>query len=128
MKLCGRNEECFENGECWGHLEGVMCKHLSEKEIGGEIKSICFKSKEETKVYTTDREYKDILLEKFSPEFLEKFKNDSAFNQVLTAMVYGQSPFKMIEMLIENRQQNIDLHTEYLKNQPPIPIIIKSKW
>jgi hypothetical protein len=29
--LCGPNENCFEKGEHWGHLKGVMCKFLADK-------------------------------------------------------------------------------------------------
>ena len=42
MKLCGRNELCFTNGdECWGHFGGIMCKHLGEENKGGGLTSRC---------------------------------------------------------------------------------------
>ena len=31
ISFCGPNEPCFEKGECWGHMEESMCKHLDEK-------------------------------------------------------------------------------------------------
>jgi hypothetical protein len=64
MKLCGLKEKCFENGECWGHLDSVICKNYGEDKINGEIKSICFISKEEVLQYTTEKEYKRILINK----------------------------------------------------------------
>lgn len=58
--LCGPNEVCFEKGECWGHLEGVMCKYLSEGENGFVCKKINIFIKQHN-VYTTHKEYKRIL-------------------------------------------------------------------
>ena len=57
--LCGPKEECFENGECWGHLEGVMCKFL---EGGGEhdIHFFCNKKQmyiEHSNIYATRKKY-----------------------------------------------------------------------
>ena len=31
---CGKNEPCFEPGECWGHWSGTMCKFLRETPTG----------------------------------------------------------------------------------------------
>lgn len=58
-KLCGCQEECFERGQCWGHFEGVMCQHMSEREIDGEIKSICYKTDEVVDCYTTEAQYNE---------------------------------------------------------------------
>jgi hypothetical protein len=38
---CGKNEPCFEKGNCWGHLAPIMCKHLREEERDGSF--ICKK-------------------------------------------------------------------------------------
>jgi len=60
MKLCGCKELCFKEGTVWGHLDGVMCKYLGEKEIGdGKTKSKCFLTNELVILYTTDKEYKE---------------------------------------------------------------------
>jgi len=62
MKHCGCKEKCFEKGECWGHLEGVLCKHLQEKDLPGrKCASICGKDSQLVAVYTTKRE-RDALL------------------------------------------------------------------
>lgn len=53
MKRCGCKESCFVRGEHWGHYEGIMCKHLSEK----NKKGFCLINKHEVLVYTTDKEY-----------------------------------------------------------------------
>lgn len=57
--LCGLNENCFENGKCWGHLEGVMCKFLGG---GGKYDThfFCNKIQKYIKVknvYSTHKEY-----------------------------------------------------------------------
>jgi hypothetical protein len=59
VKLCGCKENCFEVGACWGHLDGVLCKNLGEKEIDNEIKTICFTTKEKVNLYTTEEEYEN---------------------------------------------------------------------
>lgn len=61
IKLCGWKEPCFEEGKCWGHLEGVMCQHLTEKCIEGAIQSICHKDNSQVKMYTTHSEYVEQL-------------------------------------------------------------------
>jgi len=58
--ICGCKESCFENGECWGHWEGVMCKHLGEREINNQIVSFCVKKQIEVLQYTTKIEYDSI--------------------------------------------------------------------
>jgi hypothetical protein len=55
IKKCGYKESCFEKGTCWGHLEGVMCKHLGE--------DTCLKTKEEIKLYTSEKEFKELTNE-----------------------------------------------------------------
>jgi len=57
--LCGPKEKCFENGECWGHLEGGMCKFLGD---GGEyaLNFFCSKTHNEINyinVYSTHKEH-----------------------------------------------------------------------
>lgn len=53
MKMCGCKEPCFENGECWGHLQGVMCKYL-----GTETKeNVCSKTMEDVTAYLTKDEH-----------------------------------------------------------------------
>lgn len=63
MKLCGCEETCFERGECWGHLGGVMCKHLTEKEDGAGNGLITFCEKFDTPVEAYDtKEHHDRLI------------------------------------------------------------------
>ena len=54
MKHCGCQEPCFERGPQWGHLEGVMCKHMTERV---DNTSCCGKNNEDTVVYTTEAQY-----------------------------------------------------------------------
>jgi hypothetical protein len=63
-KLCGCQESCFERGECWGHYEGVMCKHLGEKEIDSICESICELDNSLVDTYTTHFEYATLLAER----------------------------------------------------------------
>lgn len=60
MKICGCKEECFEKGELWGHLSGIMCKNLSEKEQCGYPKSFCMKFKKFVECYFDEQHYKKI--------------------------------------------------------------------
>lgn len=60
--LCGPNEPCFEQGKCWGHLEGVMCEHLEEcDEILQGLRSICGITKKMVRPYSTKREYDTLI-------------------------------------------------------------------
>lgn len=52
MKKCGNKEECFEKGECWGHFEDEMCKHLGENDFNV---SICYKTKEPVELYEKEK-------------------------------------------------------------------------
>jgi len=58
MKLCGCKEKCFESGEQWGHLQGVLCKHLYERDVGRN-KSIskCDVDNSVVIPYSTNEEY-----------------------------------------------------------------------
>ncbi|MCK9279238.1 MAG: hypothetical protein M0P71_01230 [Melioribacteraceae bacterium] len=56
MKKCGCKEKCFKRGEQWGHLEGVMCKHLGEDSSGG----VCLKDLSRINVYINKLEYEKI--------------------------------------------------------------------
>ena len=58
-KLCGKNEECFERGSQWGHMEGCMCKHLGEDCRGG----ICLLDAEPIEYYATQAEYEKLIKE-----------------------------------------------------------------
>lgn len=60
MKICGCKEKCFEKGELWGHLSGVLCKYLSEKENNETVKSFCSKFNEFVNTYSSEFEYKEI--------------------------------------------------------------------
>lgn len=46
-KLCGMEEECFEEGVCWGHFAKLMCKYLVEEK--GKNSFFCKKIKERVK-------------------------------------------------------------------------------
>ena len=49
MMLCGCIEECFKDGEQWGHFSGILCAHL--------IEDVCQKTGQKVNVYTTEQEY-----------------------------------------------------------------------
>ena len=55
VKICGWKESCFENGKQWGHLEGIMCKHLGE--------DTCLIDNQEIEFYGSQKEYDKILKE-----------------------------------------------------------------
>ena len=58
VKLCGRNEPCFEEGTAeYGHLGGIMCKHVTEDHRG----TICGLDNELADVYTTENKYKELM-------------------------------------------------------------------
>ena len=63
MRLCGYKESCFEKGEQWGHLEGVLCKHLSEKEdgVGNGLISYCRKLNTPVEPYDTNAQYEQVI-------------------------------------------------------------------
>ena len=63
MKLCGCKEPCFERGECWGHLEGVLCEHLIEKEdgAGNGFIDYCKKINEPVYRYENNVQYEMIM-------------------------------------------------------------------
>ena len=65
MKLCGCKETCFERGECWGHLAGVMCKHQSEidNETGNGTVCYCLKYKVKTSHYSNSYRYNQLKQE-----------------------------------------------------------------
>jgi len=64
-KLCGCKEKCFINGQQWGHLEGVMCKYLSEiKDKSGEFYDICHVDKSKVTTYTTETQYNTLTTTK----------------------------------------------------------------
>ena len=55
MKLCGRNEPCFEDGKNeWGHFGGVICKYADGNET-------CLKTKEPVLSYTHEQRYDELL-------------------------------------------------------------------
>ena len=57
--ICGRNEDCFEDGTtCWGHLGGIMCLYLSETVDGS---ALCYKKQDIVQTYFTASEYEDLL-------------------------------------------------------------------
>lgn len=62
---CGCKETCFERGGQWGHLESVLCKHLTEVDLDGKPKGWC--SKYGARVfglYTNEKEYDEVRNEK----------------------------------------------------------------
>ena len=64
LKLCGCKESCFENGDdIWGHLGGIMCKHLSERnqDCTNIIVDCCIKDNIEVQSYFTQNEYNTII-------------------------------------------------------------------
>ena len=66
VRLCGYKEPCFERGECWGHLAGVMCKHQSEieNESGNGTVCYCLKYKVRTVHYDNSYRYNQLKKEK----------------------------------------------------------------
>jgi hypothetical protein len=56
MKLCGNLESCFVRGECWGHLEGIVCAYQEEREEG----ITCGKTKEQVQAYYSKEEYEEL--------------------------------------------------------------------
>lgn len=61
-KLCGYVERCFVRGRRWGHYEATMCEHLTELDLKLSIHDhICGLTKEATEVYSTPKEYLEIL-------------------------------------------------------------------
>jgi hypothetical protein len=58
MKLCGCKETCFETGDMWGHLSGVMCKYLGESTNS----SICVKDDTMVDTYFNRNEYQKKLI------------------------------------------------------------------
>lgn len=66
VRLCGYKEPCFERGECWGHLAGVMCKHQSEieNETGNGTVCYCLKYKVRTAHYDNSYRYNQLKKEK----------------------------------------------------------------
>lgn len=63
VRLCGYKEQCFERGECWGHLAGVMCKHQSEvdNDTGNGTVGYCLKFKERVEHYSNSYAHEQIL-------------------------------------------------------------------
>jgi hypothetical protein len=59
-KLCGCKEPCFEVGEQWGHLEGVLCKHSSEKPLNGEQVGTCGKTGEVVRYYGSESKIREL--------------------------------------------------------------------
>lgn len=72
-KICGCNEPCFERGIHWGHFEEVMCLHMTEKEIYGEICSVCAKDNEPICAYYNKKEYDEIQRELESRKLIDSF-------------------------------------------------------
>ena len=59
-KLCGKNENCFKHGKCWGHLEGILCEFLGELQnpiSGLSLGSCCMKTWEKVNHYETKDQY-----------------------------------------------------------------------
>lgn len=61
-RICGYKEPCFEKGEQWGHLEGVMCKHQSEvdNDTGNGTVGYCLKFKVKTAHYDNSYRYNQL--------------------------------------------------------------------
>ncbi len=45
------------------------------------------------------------LMEEFSKDFFEKYKFNAEFNVIFESMLRGESPYKMIEHLLESKQK-----------------------
>ena len=93
MKLCGCEETCFERGERWGHLEGVICKHLSEKEDGAGNGLITFCEKFDTPVEAYDtKEHHDRLIsdrqktKDVLTQLADKITQNTSCNNILNFM------------------------------------------
>lgn len=62
MKLCGCKELCFVDGKkAWGHYGNVLCLHLTEKFNEPENVSMCGITNEEVNLYTSEKEYCDLV-------------------------------------------------------------------
>lgn len=60
--LCGCKEKCFEQGKCWGHLEGVLCEHLEEHDVSPMVSvSVCGITKKIVAPYSTKKEYDALI-------------------------------------------------------------------
>lgn len=91
MKLCGKNEDCFEFGPQWGHWEGCICLHYYEKNVvddnGNIINNCCVQMCErlncEVKPYTTAYEYDKLINEINFLNFMMEFcgENISVIDQ-----------------------------------------------
>lgn len=68
MKICGCKESCFERGDLWGHLSGVLCKYLTEEDVTWGTRSFCSKFKRFVNSYSTKEEYKNVKMEKSDNE------------------------------------------------------------
>ena len=77
MKICGWKEQCFERGECWGHLEGILCQYLSEKEDGynNGLISFCKKFNEFVSIYDTEIQRERLMKNELN-QFFEKNYNE----------------------------------------------------
>ena len=58
MKMCGCKESCFERGDLWRHLSGVLYKYLTEEDVAWSTRSFCSKFKRFANIYTNSEEYK----------------------------------------------------------------------
>ena len=101
VRLCGCKEPCFEKGEQWGHLQGVMCKHQSEvdNDTGNGTVCYCLKFKERVEHYSNSYEHEHLLkIEKYG-EFnccgraiIEKFMDElSLYNIYYNERTSGSS-------------------------------------
>lgn len=77
MKLCGCKEKCFEKGDMWGHLSGIMCSNLSEIVTNG---SYCIKFHCEVNAYFNKQEYQKLTL-KQRKEKLNSINNNIINNE-----------------------------------------------
>ena len=108
MKLCGCKETCFERGECWGHLGGVLCKHLTEKEdgTGNGLITFCKKFNTPVETYDTKAQYDQLIIDRqktkdILTQLADKLACNTSCNDIRNFMEY----FRNIDVHDENFNQ-----------------------
>ncbi len=63
------------------------------------------------------------ILDRFTPEFAQKYFNNSpVFQRVMEELIRNKNPYEIIETLIEGSKVLQDTFTEYIMREPPQPI------
>lgn len=113
----------------WNKLQSVdyfdIFKKYNEMQLNGSLPSMdWFKNAEFYGVKRKSALMNGNLLEKFSPDVVDKLNKSALFNQIFNYLLRDVSPYKIIENLVEQNEKLLSELIEFHKYSTK-PIIIK---